>query len=266
MKFLCPTCERLAYASGARVSGDKVLVICGRCGAVADVEIVEDAAPAAANNHRSRFTPAAPSPTPPTSSQPVPPPPPPPVSPPPSPPESSSTNKVVAIRAVTDAVRLAAEAAKAPDPFAVPEDRCPKCVAEKSPTSLACPHCGLVYVNYVPEETAPSSELATAFREAMERWDDTRLQDRALAIATRRGELVALGRLYRLRQAAAPLDPVAQRGRDEVLRRASAASEALRSSQAAAPRSRFFQRGGLIFLCLVLAVMFGMLVRQLLRT
>ena len=135
--------------------------------------------------------------------------------------------RVVPLRRVDDAVELAAEAARSEDPLAVPADRCPKCIAERASDALACPRCGLVYVNYVPEEIAPSSELAAAFRSAMEKWDESARHDAALAIATRTGELSALGRLYRIRQAAAPRDPVAQRGLDEVLRRASAGSELL---------------------------------------
>jgi hypothetical protein len=69
----------------------------------------------------------------------------------------------------------------------------------------------------------PSPELETALRAALESWDDPFAHERLLALAGARGELAALGRFYRLRLVAAPFDPVAQRGRDEVLRRASVA-------------------------------------------
>ena len=91
-------------------------------------------------------------------------------------------------------------------------------------------------MNFDAQDALPSPELSEAFLAAMRAWDDTALHDRVLMLATQRAELAQVGRLYRLRLAAAPLDPVAQRGRDEVLRRASAASEVLRANAAATER------------------------------
>jgi predicted nucleic acid-binding Zn-ribbon protein len=171
--------------------------------------------------------------------------------------------KVLSLQRVNDAVDLAAKAACSEDPFAVPADRCPKCIGERDPDALTCPRCGLVYVNYVPEELAPSSELAGAFRAAMEKWDERPAHDAVLGIAIRTGELSALGRLYRIRQAAAPLDPVARRGLDEVVRRASAGSEIL---QRPVPRNDGAPRWQKLAVLVVgLAVVFLMfvLLRQL---
>lgn len=170
---------------------------------------------------------------------------------------------VVPLRRVDDAVELAAGAVGSEDPLAVPPDRCPKCIGERAPDALACPRCGLVYVNYVPDELAPSTELAAAFRSAMEKWDELARHDAALGIATRTGELSALGRLYRIRQAAAPRDPVAQRGLDEVLRRASAGSEILQRPplrEGGAPR---WQKVAVLVAGLVVVLLVFALLRQL---
>lgn len=176
--------------------------------------------------------------------------------------EEPAPPKVVPLRRIDDAVNLAAEAARSDDPFAVPADRCPKCIGERAADALICPRCGLVYVNYVPEELAPSAELAAAFRSAMEKWDELARHDAALAIGMRTGELSALGRLYRIRQAAAPRDPVAQRGLDEVLRRASAGSEILQRQPPRGDSARW-QKIAVLFVGVAVVVLMFVLLRQL---
>ena len=173
--------------------------------------------------------------------------------------------KVVPLRRVDDAVDLAAEAARSDEPFAVPADRCPKCIGERAPDALACPRCGLVYVNYVPEELAATPELAAAFRGAMERWDEVARHDAALGIALRTGELSALGRLYRIRQAAAPLDPVARRGIDEVVRCASVASEIVPRTTARDERAPRGRKIAILLVGVVVASLMFVLLRQLMN-
>ncbi len=104
--------------------------------------------------------------------------------------------------------------------FEPPEGACPKCVAPRREEALACPQCGLVYVNHVPESHAPSDILADAWRTLATRWEDWDAHDRLMTLAVGRGELAMVGRLYRIRLARAPGDTAAQRGRDEVVRRA----------------------------------------------
>lgn len=222
MKFLCDGCERLVAASSVRTEGDALFLRCAKCGADNAVELesaTKSPVLTAAPPPGPAYSRPGVTPTPSPLSAPLP------AAPPPPP-------SRVSLRRVEDAVRLAQEAASDDDPFRVPDDRCPKCVGERPEGALSCRHCGLVYVNYRPEETAPSPELAAAFREALAAWDDPAKHEHVLALATRLGELPQVGRLYRLRLAAAPLDPMSQRGRDEVLRRAAAASEVLRSAEA----------------------------------
>ncbi|AKQ63221.1 hypothetical protein A176_000133 [Myxococcus hansupus] len=104
--------------------------------------------------------------------------------------------------------------------FEPPEGVCPKCVAPRREEALACPQCGLVYVNHVPEAQAPSDVLVDAWRTLAARWEDWDAHDRLMTLAAGRGELAMVGRLYRIRLARAPGDTAAQRGRDEVVRRA----------------------------------------------
>jgi hypothetical protein len=205
VKVLCPACERMAPVRAFRVEGQALHLVCDRCGTESPLTLAQEAQPAPD---------AAPVPAPPARVEPAP---------------VAAAPRVVALRPVSDAVRLAAEAARTGDPFAVPDDRCPKCVGERPPDALFCPHCGLAWVNFRPEQTQVPEELARAFRHALEAWDDPARHDALLALATRTGQLPAVGRLYRLRLVAAPMDPVAQRGRDEVLRRAAAASEVMRA-------------------------------------
>ncbi|HVE84927.1 MAG TPA: hypothetical protein VND93_18880, partial [Myxococcales bacterium] len=110
------------------------------------------------------------------------------------------------------------------DPFAVPEDRCPKCVAPRAEGALTCRQCGLVFDNFVASDHQPSPELQATWTELAAHWDDLDAHDRALAGATARGDLAAMGRLYRIRLARQPKDHIAQRGRDEVLRLAASTS------------------------------------------
>lgn len=282
MKFLCASCERLVAASSFRMDAGALLLTCSRCGAENPLDLQSPGTPprsadANASPSTARSTqasaqsslrasspsgelmspgsmPGSPGSPPPTFAAST--------SPPPA--SSPSAPRVVALRPVTDAVKLAAEAAETEDPFSVPPDRCPKCVGTRSESSETCPHCGLAFINFNPAEAQPSPALAEAFRDAMRAWDDAALQDRALALATERGELPQLGRLYRIRLVAAPLDPVAQRGRDEVVRRASAAGEAMRQlDKSAEPRTPRWQIALLVLLLIGVFALMGVLVRQL---
>ena len=171
--------------------------------------------------------------------------------------------RVVPLRPVGDAVELAAEAARSADPFVVPADRCPKCIGERPPDALSCARCGLAYVNFVPEETAPSPQLTAAFRTAMEKWDEVARHDAVLGIAMQTGELSALGRLYRIRQAAAPLDPVARRGLEEVLRRASVGPDVLRPTPPRTEGAPRWQKLAVMIVGLAVVLLMFVLLRQL---
>jgi hypothetical protein len=127
-----------------------------------------------------------------------------------------------------------AEVARA-DPFAVPEGHCPKCIAVRPALASACAQCGLVFANFKREEVEPSASIAEQFQHLLSQWEDVGGHDRVLQAALSRGELASVGRLYRIRLANVPQDPYAARGRDEVLRLATASSTGL--AKAASPEA-----------------------------
>jgi hypothetical protein len=172
--------------------------------------------------------------------------------------------RVVSLRPSEASVRQAAQLARAEDPFAPPPGHCPKCLAPRPEDSLICTRCGLVYANFRPEAHRPSAPLGEAWVALLASWDDEERHQRFVQLALARGELAGAGRLYRLRLVQAPQDVFAQRGRDEVLRLASASSAAalsLEHAEAAPPsRARAALVAGLVLFLLLAAVL---LVRQL---
>lgn len=229
MKYLCTGCERLVEPAAFRLDGAELCLTCSRCGAEtrarpanapAQPSAVAAFTPAAAAHTSLAWSPG----TPPQAS--FPPEPPTPLEPTtphtPTTPIAPEPARVVPLHAVPAPAPAPPEArppaSGGEDPFSIPEGRCPKCISPRPAKALSCSQCGLVFDNYVSSEQQPSPELATAWRELMESWDDTGAHDLALGSAATRGELAAMGRLYRIHLARYPGDPIAQRGRDEVLR------------------------------------------------
>ena len=215
MKYLCQWCERLADAARFRVDGAELVLTCTKCGAETR------ARPAEASTELVAVIAADPA-------EPAPPPPAPAPAAAPEAPVTPLSARVVPIHAVPPPTF------GGDDPFAVPEGRCPKCVAPRQPDALACNQCGLVFDNFVAGEHRSSPELEVVWKELVARWDDLAAHDRALASAAARGELAVMGRLYRIRLARQPRDPIATRGRDEVLRLASSTTPFLGPHQASA--------------------------------
>ncbi|NVI98670.1 hypothetical protein HV824_11145 [Myxococcus sp. AM009] len=215
MKFQCDACERLVPLETYRTEAGGLVVTCGRCGADSRVGPSATTAP----RTEARAAPAAgaaPVPSVPVSSAPVP-------SAPVVPPSESWS----AAAPVTPALRVVrSEPGPVVAPltddalFEPPPGVCPKCVAPRREEALSCPQCGLVYVNYQPEEQPLSDVLADAWRTLAARWEEWDAHDRLMTLAVGRGELAMVGRLYRIRLAHVPDDAVARRGRDEVVRRA----------------------------------------------
>lgn len=124
------------------------------------------------------------------------------------------------------------------DPFMPPQGYCPKCIAIRKAGAQACPQCGLVFVRFKPEEHRPSAPVTAAWKLVLSRWEDKEAHDRLMALALEREELADVGRLYRIRLALNPDDPMAWRGRDEVLRLAATATGAFTPSQRVSSASR----------------------------
>ncbi len=147
------------------------------------------------------------------------------------------------------------------DPFRPPPGHCPKCIARRGEGARQCAFCGLDYELYQPEELEPSETLATAWRGVWESWERPETHDKVLALAAEKGELAALGRLYRIRLAHLPEDAMAHRGRDEVLRLASAGS--LMLSTPPPDKGVKVKMAGLGLLFLLALVMAAVLVQRL---
>ena len=117
-----------------------------------------------------------------------------------------------------------------------PAGFCPKCIGVRKEGAVVCPFCGLDYARFKADESRPGGAVASTWLGVLELWDSRGAHDKVLALASERGELAALGRLYRIRLARNPEDAMAKRGREEVLRLAAASSTLLRHASAGQAR------------------------------
>ena len=190
--FLCPSCERLTVFSDFRIEEEALVLRCARCQVESRSRAVE-AAPSVATIVASASASA-----------------------------TAPLRKAALALIPTQTDRTDDE-----EILSVPEGHCPKCVAVRPPQASSCAHCGLVFSNYQPEELKPSPPLAEQFHRLLSNWDDVEEHDRVIQAALTQGELAVLGRLYRIRLARSADDAFAARGRDEVLRLATAGSAGL---------------------------------------
>ena len=233
MKFLCGACERLTAFSAFRMEGDFLVLRCSRCG-------VESRSRAASVDGPGGLIAASPAPV---------------------APDPRKPGRKPAVVSISSAL---AEAARA-NPFEVPEGHCPKCIAARPALASSCAQCGLVFANFKREEVEPSASVAEQFQSLLSQWEDVEAHDRVLQTALIRGELASVGRLYRIRLAHVPQDPYASRGRDEVLRLATASSTGLTqetSAEAGGGAGRW-KYALLIAILAACAVTFVALFRQL---
>ena len=200
MKFLCPACERLTAFSGFRVDGDLLMLRCSRCG------VESRSSAAAAEEDPIAIAPVQGAP---------------------------SATSTLSREAAPTAIPAAEIPAQSADASSVPEGYCPKCIAVHPAQASACAQCGLVFANFKPEELEPSPPIADQFQRLSSNWENIDEHDRLLQAALIQGELATVGRLYRIRLARAPQDAYAARGRDEVLRLATASSTALANAKSA---------------------------------
>jgi hypothetical protein len=231
MRYLCDSCERLAPPAAFRVEMGVLVMTCARCGQESRARPEEALVAAVAQTQAE-------------ASQ-----------PPPSVPRSNAVPalKVVTLRPSEEQVREAAALARSEDPFAVPPGFCPKCISVRKEGGESCAACGLVYALFDANEQRVSEPLGAAWLSVLERWDDRDAHDRLLSLAVGQGELASAGRLYRIRLAQAPDDVYAQRGRDEVVRLATASQAAFKPTPAAGTSRAQVVVGVLLFL-LVMAM------------
>jgi hypothetical protein len=133
---------------------------------------------------------------------------------------SPEASNVVTLRTVTveavERARLAADT----NPFAVPSGRCPKCLAPRE--GAACSQCGAHFDLFDEALVAPPEWLSAAWVELLRDWGSPLRHEALQAQARQEDALTPLGRLYRLRLAAEPQDPIAEKGRADVVRLAAA--------------------------------------------
>ncbi|HEX5748341.1 MAG TPA: hypothetical protein VFZ09_19025 [Archangium sp.] len=177
----------------------------------------------------------------------------------------------VQLRLVQDASAPAAPSSSfsssSEDPFMPPAGYCPKCIGVKKDGAVVCPYCGLDYARFRPEESRPSGAVASTWLGVVELWESKGAHDKVLALASERGELAALGRLYRIRLARHPEDTMAQRGREEVLRLAAASSTFMATPPPDKGTKMKMAGLGLLFLLLMIAaVAIGAQVKRMLTT
>lgn len=207
MKAVCPSCERFIEVSAVKVVGNTAFIGCSKCGLESALPVTTEALPALAETPRA-------APPLPMSSRKT-----------PGPralvlASSAEASNVVMLRAPAAAAIDAARALADQNPFVVPAGLCPKCISKRHPTAAACPTCGLDFSS-AGADIELSSELSTSWRELLRSWGDEGRHADLRQWALSNGELPALARLYRLRLAQMPEDPLAQRGRDEVVAAAS---------------------------------------------
>jgi hypothetical protein len=176
---------------------------------------------------------------------------------------SPSASNVVTLRTATaDAIERAAASAEH-NPFEVPPGFCPKCVARRD-GGAACPQCGLAFDTFVAADVEPPAWLREAWVALLRAWGDDAAHEALRQRAHQEDMLGALGRLYRLRLAVEPNDPIAEKGRNEVLRLATAAMGSLsRGDAAVAPQRMKTVLTGVAVLFAVGAV--GLLIRLLVQ-
>lgn len=189
MKVVCDTCQRLFDAAAFRIEVDTLVVTCPACGGESRANR-SHAAPRAPELPRMALQLAS----------------------------TAAGSNVVALRTPMGDALERARAAAMGDPFRVPEGRCPKCCASKPPEAHACPQCGLVFAQFDASSVEPAEWLKVEWVNVLKAWDEPVKHTELLQRATAEGALAQLGRLYRLRLVDSPGDPIAERGRDEVLR------------------------------------------------
>ncbi|MFY0581748.1 hypothetical protein ACN28S_52465 [Cystobacter fuscus] len=193
-----------------------------------------------------------------------PPEPPPPAAPPPAQGARASSSSLRVVRDTGSMPSVGSGSSISEDAFMPPAGFCPKCIGTRKEGSVVCPFCGLDFARYRQDDFRPSPVVSSTWLGVLELWDSKSAHDKVLALASERGELPALGRLYRIRPARQPEDAMALRGREEVLRLASAGSMLLATPPPdKGTKFRMAALGVFLFMLLILLVAMGVRVWKL---
>ncbi|OJH42250.1 hypothetical protein BON30_03305 [Cystobacter ferrugineus] len=191
-------------------------------------------------------------------------PPPSPAAPPPAAGARASSTSLRVVRDTGSMPSVGAGSSSPEDAFMPPAGFCPKCIGTRKEGSVVCPFCGLDFARFRQDDFRPSPAVSSTWLGVLELWDSKSAHDKVLALASERGELPALGRLYRIRLARQPEDAMALRGREEVLRLASAGSVFLATPPPdKGTKFRMAALGMFFFLLLILLVAMGIRVWKL---
>lgn len=220
MKVLCPQCERLITLEQFHLEGAVLVVTCRACGAQTRVEAA--AVPAVASAAEPTHAPArGPLPMPKVSLAST----------------AGASNVVVLRTAGHEAVQKAAKAADE-GPWALPEGVCPRCVARRRPEVEECPHCGIRFETFDEALVLPPKWLRDEWVELLRDWGSEAKHVQLRRKAQQGDALAAIGRLYRLRQAAVPEDPAAAEALADIVRLASVPMGLPRETDELAERRR----------------------------
>lgn len=216
IKVLCPHCERLSELEQFRVEAGVLHVACLRCGQ--ESQAAASASPQVVSTRAAGESQSAPrsnegyvptlSPLPMPAPQRM------------SLSSAQGASNVVMLRtAGLEAIEKASRAADS-DAFTLPAGFCPKCVAKRGAAPF-CPQCGVSFDTFEEANVVPPPWLKEAWIDLLRDWGNETRHETLRQRARQADSLTDLGRLYRLRLAAEPLDPIAENGRAEVLRMAS---------------------------------------------
>ncbi|MFZ5445806.1 MAG: hypothetical protein ACOZQL_37790 [Myxococcota bacterium] len=233
MKVLCPSCERLITLEQFRLDGAALVVTCQACSAQTRVEPM---APLAAAEPVMAPAPRTSAPALPKVSL-----------------ASTGASNVVVLRtAGHEAVQKAARAADE-GPWTIPDGACPKCVARRRDGVEACPSCGIRYESFDEATVLPPKWLRDEWVALLRDWGNEALHAQLRRKAQQVDALAAVGRLYRLRQAAVPEDPAAAEALADIVRLASVPMGLPRREEDLVERRRkALFVGGAVFLLLAL--------------
>ena len=238
MKVLCPQCERLITLEVFRVDGPVLIITCAKCGAESRVE--NTTPEAVASNAPVSRSPSLPPRVSLASTE-------------------GGSNVVVLRTAGHEATQKAAKAAEE-GPFVIPEGVCPKCIARRA-DAPSCPHCGILYDSFDEATVLPPRWLREDWVEVLRDWGDPHKHSQLRRKAQQADALAAVGRLYRLRQAFVPEDPVAEEGRADVLRMAAVAISFRPGAEEGIERRKRI----VLIAVAVVTVLLGLMMVQLLR-
>lgn len=249
MKVLCPACERLLPLERFALEDGVLVVTCSRCGVATRVEArAAEAAPLGAVAAGAPATDLAEPAAVLRSAMPT-------GAPTLAAPRVSlastpgASNVVVLRTAGHEAVQKAAAAADE-GPFTVPDGVCPKCLATRAADRETCPHCGIDFARFEEASVLPPTWLREAWVELLRDWGNEKLHAQLRRKAQQADVLPSIGRLYRIRQAWVPEDPIAEEGRADILRLA-AMSISFRPSQEDTAQKRKWIVIGAVAMCAV---------------